>query len=148
MPATYQFGRVLVIFANHLARFDHADHRAVRGSASGGQELVCDCEMSGSQRVSGWINAFFPYILLDSETAPYRMKVNSHALAWRGATDRESGPREYQFPWALSRVPFLWKVDTQQIQMEFAGGFVGISRDQETPALRPVIGWAVQQASP
>jgi len=56
------------------------------------------------------------------------------------------GPRHNEFPSGLSGVGFTWQYFTSEIAMEFLGGFVGVSQDPATLALRPAVGWAVREA--
>jgi hypothetical protein len=55
------------------------------------------------------------------------------------------GPSVSDLPSGLSRVPFRWRYRKELVAMEFLGGFVGVSQDSETLALRPEIGWAVRE---
>lgn len=48
--------------------------------------------------------------------------------------------------WAF-QTPFIWKYLGHEYEMEFAGGFVGVSQDSETQIIRPVLGWAVLDTS-
>ncbi len=57
-----------------------------------------------------------------------------------------SGPRISDLPLGLSKVPFGWDYLDQSFDMEFLGGFVGVTQDQKTLTLRPEIGWAVREA--
>lgn len=49
----------------------------------------------------------------------------------------------------LSKVLFQWEFPLQNLafDMEFVGGFVGVSQDQQTLAVRPEVGWAVLEAN-
>jgi hypothetical protein len=44
----------------------------------------------------------------------------------------------------LSRAPFKWDCGGKPYEMEFVAGFMGIAQDEQSKALRPEIGWAVQ----
>ena len=46
----------------------------------------------------------------------------------------------------LSCVGFTWEYLLKEIAREFLGGFVGVSQDPATLALRPAVGWAVRDA--
>jgi Domain of unknown function (DUF4419) len=101
---------------------------------------------SGGPYVTGWINVLFPY--LDGASRKEPIVRNDYALAWSLDRDGdEEGPTLSSFPRGLSTVPFLWKYLGTQIPMTLAGGFVGSSQDPETLAVRPAIGWAVQEAA-
>jgi hypothetical protein len=56
------------------------------------------------------------------------------------------GPRIFDLPVGLSKAPFCWHFLKQDFDMEFLGGFVGVSQDKETLAVKPEIGWAVREA--
>ncbi len=59
------------------------------------------------------------------------------------------GPETNSFSMGLSKVPFEWEFPLENLvfDMEFVGGFVGVSQDQQTLAVRPEIGWAVLEAT-
>jgi hypothetical protein len=100
-------------------------------------------DMSGGPFVTGWINALFPYIQ-DCQTKGYTLE-NHFVDSWSEAMNEEfgGGPSTDSFPVGLSKVPFVWKYYDLTFDMEFIGGFVGVTQDQQTLALRPEIGWAV-----
>jgi hypothetical protein len=52
-------------------------------------------------------------------------------------------------PGGVSQVPFRcrWPGRDEDAAMEFLGGFVGVTQDAATLALRPKLGWAVRQGS-
>ena len=95
--------------------------------------------MSGGAQITGWVNVLFPYL----EQAPGVFTPNPHASRWKG----NGGPTANRFPLGMSKAPFEWLVMQEQHSMEFLGGFVGVSQDPETLALRPEIGWAVRPAT-
>jgi Domain of unknown function (DUF4419) len=88
----------------------------------------------------------FPYIK-DSETEAYILK-NSYVNNWfkkmelKQESSWEGGLATDDFPLGLSKVPVKWKYLIETFEMEFVGGFVGVSQDQETCAVRPGIGSA------
>jgi hypothetical protein len=102
---------------------------------------------SGGPYVTGWINVLFPYL---DEGGPGGIAPNPHALRLRWSLDGargDSGPTLGTFPRGLSSVPFTWKYLGTPLRMTLAGGFVGISQDPQTRAVRPAIGWAVHEAA-
>ena len=105
----------------------------------------------GGPYVSGWINTLFPYIKRHPEWSlkdPGELQVNEFAYRWEGAAgEKENGPTSTQFPWGLSRAPFVWHYYLKNIPMEFVGGFVGASQNPDTMTVRPAIGWAVRKAA-
>jgi hypothetical protein len=104
---------------------------------------------SGGPYISGWINTLFPYIKVHPEvlgTHDGELRMNEHAYCWEGVSDNDKNrPTSTQFPWGLSRAPFVWNYYSTDIPMEFVGGFVGVSQNPVTMAVRPAIGWAVRK---
>jgi hypothetical protein len=64
----------------------------------------------------------------------------------REAVSYREGPRLADLPSGLSKAPFRWEHLERSFDMELLGGFVGVSQDRETLAVRPEIGWAVREA--
>jgi hypothetical protein len=106
---------------------------------------------SGGPYISGWINTLFPYIKRHPEvlgTHDGELRVNESAYRWEGASgDDKNRPTSTQFPWGLSRAPFVWNYQLTDFPMEFVGGFVGVSQNPGTMAVRPAIGWAVRKTA-
>jgi hypothetical protein len=106
---------------------------------------------SGGPYVSGWINTLFPYIKRYPGHAgmhPGQLQVNEFAYRWEDAgDDDQKGPTSTRFPWGLSCAPFAWNYYLTDIPMEFLGGFVGVSQNPVTMAVRPAIGWAVRKTA-
>lgn len=104
---------------------------------------------SGGPYVSGWINALFPYTKRYAESPSSHsgeLRVNEFAYRWEDASG-ENRPTSSQFPWGLSRAPFVWHCYLTDFPMEFVGGFVGVSQNPVTMAVRPAIGWAVRKTA-
>jgi len=59
-----------------------------------------------------------------------------------------AGPSLSSLPIGMSKAPFSWDYLNRSFDMEFLGGFVGVSQDRETLAVKPEIGWAVREAPP
>ena len=108
---------------------------------------------SGGPFVTGWINVLFPYV-----EAPYMLKWSLHrsgqvipeeqkgGLAyWNHRVTRWDGAAHTaaEFPTGLSSAPFSWKYLSSEFPMVFTGGFVGVSQNAGTGAVRPAIGWAI-----
>jgi hypothetical protein len=112
---------------------------------------------SGGPVITGWITAFFPY-LKDYRTrqATVRSRILSEDQrddleemlypAGKPETGWATGPTIEYLPSSLSKAPFRWQYLDKTFAMEFLGGFVGVTQDEETLALRPEIGWAVREA--
>jgi len=54
-----------------------------------------------------------------------------------------SGINPGSITWGFSKAPFIWEYFGQSFEMNFLGGFVGVSQDPETRAIKPEIGWLV-----
>jgi hypothetical protein len=106
-------------------------------------------DRSGGPYVSGWINTLFPYIKRHGElpgTNSGELQVNEFLQRWDGANGEEMRlPTITKFPWGLSRAPLVWNYYLTDFPMEFLGGFVGVSQNPDTMAVRPAIGWAVRK---
>lgn len=95
---------------------------------------------SGGPYVTGWINVLFPY--LDEGSPKDGIVRNDAAFTWSDAAGGK-GPTIGRFPCGLSRVPLAWNYLGTLFPMTLQAGFVGISQDRQTRAVRPAIGWAV-----
>ena len=88
--------------------------------------------------INGWVAKFFPY-LREFPGGPTR-RLNP-------IFEDGEGLSSYSAPPGLSRVPFTL-VDqrtTQRREMEALGGFIGVTQNKQTLALRLKIGWAVRE---
>jgi hypothetical protein len=95
---------------------------------------------SGGPWITGWINVLFPYLERNGR------QRNPYVGSWREVGERiDCGPKTNELPSGLSRVDFLWDYLGTEIPMELLAGFVGVSQDPRTLALRPAIGWAVRE---
>lgn len=108
------------------------------------QQLYKVYNGSGGATVSGHVNAFFPYLHREPWGEHAEVYVNKHVgvskdMAW-------TGPGINNFPLGMTKVPFVWDYLGTRIDMNFAGGFVGIAQDPETLAVSPAIGWTVSGA--
>ena len=97
---------------------------------------------SGGPYITGWINALFPY--LDGIPGDSTIERNPLALSWTDA--KAHGTTLGRFPAGRSRVPLAWKYLGTVIPMMLQAGFLGMSQDPDTCALRPTIGWVVHAA--
>jgi len=90
---------------------------------------------SGSPYISGWMINLFPYLW------EYRGKLVPNNSFPEEALKRYVGP-EYP-PASTSKCPIKWLYLAREIPMHFHAGFIGVSQDPASMALRPEIGWAV-----
>jgi hypothetical protein len=120
---------------------------------------------------TGWCTVFFPYLNdsdgnatepnpwlagdpdLEALIAP-RVEIRPSRLLFQQDPRVRHGLYEGQLPTGISTAPFVWEVRMSEgtllsrYDMEFLGGFVGITEDSRTLCLRPEIGWAVRKACP
>jgi len=93
---------------------------------------------SGGAVVTGWVNILFPYV--QQSSGVYRAN-NISRVKW-DTKEHFWGNKPNYFPMGISKVPFVWKCSGKEFDMEFAGGMVGASQNDEG-VLRPEFGWAV-----
>jgi hypothetical protein len=94
---------------------------------------------SGGPYLTGWIIKFFPYIQSwdypSGQVNPFVQRES------RGPHD---GLTPNQFPSRQSAAPFTWHYRDADYAMRLVAGFLGVSQNHRTKALRPEISWAVQ----
>jgi len=93
---------------------------------------------SGGPFVTGWINVLFPYLV--------RRRTSRNCRFWNHSATRwedGAGHTAAEFPTGLSSAPFSWKYLDSEFPMVFTGGFVGVSQNAGTGAVRSAIGWAI-----
>jgi hypothetical protein len=120
----------------------------------------------GGSLANSWLVKLMPYLkqwhtgqfternrLLEEPFAPYPSapavpKLNRPAGRRRFYPDEPAvSPRS--LPTGVSAAPFtLVKRARNSVAMEFLGGFLGVTQDAASLALRPYIGWAVRRRSP
>jgi hypothetical protein len=95
----------------------------------------------GSDNVNGWLVRLVPY-LKNWRTGNFTVR--------NPLLDDPGGQVSTNLlPSGVSQVPFRcrWQGQDEDAAMEFLGGFVGVTQDAATLALRPKLGWAVRQGS-
>lgn len=102
-------------------------------------------EGSGGPTITGWILRFFPYFLLDN-VPKLRNVIPPDAAVETTKPVRIF--RMHNLGTGLSLAPFKWRFPDRTFDMQFVAGFLGITQDHDTKALRPEIGWAVCEAKP
>ena len=99
---------------------------------------------SGGTNISGWINALFPYMKNHRDKGLFTAR--NRFMARDKWNVEYGGSSSDCFPSGLSQAPFTWKYMGTDFDMKFTAGFVGVSQDPTTLAVRPAIGWAVGDA--
>jgi len=95
----------------------------------------------GTDILNGWLTKLVPY-LKNYRTGNFT--VRNPLLH-----DPTETVTSTQLPNGVSQVPFVCQYgsNAEDSAMEFLGGFVGVTQDATTLALRPKLGWAVRQGS-
>ena len=109
-------------------------------------------DSSGGPHMNGWINCLFPfewnYVTSRFDTRneyvdrwqwPVLDDALEEELPWEGA-------KQKALPLGVSRAPVTWRVivPPAEYRYELLAGFVGVSQNPETRAVRAEIGWAVR----
>lgn len=94
-------------------------------------------EYYSAQIVNGWVTKFFPYVKEGKSNKDFvRNKMDgSQELFLMG------------FPRGIIRCPFAYVFRRVTLPMDMVAGFIGIAQDAETGTLRPLINWAIVDAS-
>ncbi len=112
---------------------------------------------SGGPYYSGWVTRLFPYVEsgrefgvnpeLGKPLAPEihaddppggRASIERPVVRTRGG-----GLASSNIPCAIRRTPFIWKHFLRYRKMEFCGGFVGVTQ-QDDGVVVPAVGWGVR----
>jgi hypothetical protein len=99
-------------------------------------------DMSGGPNVPGWINVFFPYVGSNADE-PRRNTYLERGLEGLCAPSFH-GHSTKAFGSGLASVPVQWNCFGEQVELQFTGGFVGMSQDA-SGAIRPELGWVVRE---
>jgi hypothetical protein len=90
---------------------------------------------SGGPYVTGWIVTLFPY---------FGKKRNAYLENWERRREIVFiGVKTTSFPRGVVYCPFKWLYQGNEIPMHFYAGFMCVTQDLHTLAVRPEIGWAV-----
>ncbi len=92
----------------------------------------------GQGSVSGWVNAFFPYVNGAPQTTAM---ARNEFVDWQKGGD---GIDEFDFPMSLVSAPMLLDDNGTKYDTMFYGGLVGVTVDQSTWAVKAESGWALQ----
>ncbi len=105
------------------------------------QELYKQERAYGGAVVNGWLVKLVPY-LKNGRTGNF--SVRNPLL-----DDPEAIISTGQLPSGVSQVPFRcrWSGRAEEDAMEMLGGFLGVTQDASTLALRPKLGWAVRRGT-
>jgi hypothetical protein len=96
-------------------------------------------DQSGGPYVTGWITAFFAYVL--TRDGPMFKRL----FDWRSLTSAElGGYATNQFPSHVSKLPFVWDCAGTRIDMTLAAGVTGVDYDDDA-YLTPRLGFVVAE---
>ena len=103
-------------------------------------KIYKEADDSGGPFVSGWILTLFPYVGTGKD-----LSRNSYLKSWKEERTGFSfgGFESSSFSRGTVSTPFNWEYFDTTYPMHFFAGFMGVSQDPKTLALRPEIGWAV-----
>ena len=99
---------------------------------------------SGGPFITGWITTLYPY-------RGKRNVRNTFISSWRERKGDDALSRSFygmtsdSFPPGLCSTPFIWNSLGTECHMIFYSGFMAVSQDPNTLALRPEIGWGVAE---
>lgn len=96
--------------------------------------------------ITGWMLKFYPYLADDSKNPLIGIDLEKYSRQISKQKEYQSGQSVLElsdFPKGLSKADFVLDNLGEVSQMEFLAGFVGISQDVKTKALRPEINWSV-----
>jgi hypothetical protein len=108
---------------------------------------------SGGPYLTGWIAVLFPYLSPSNRRgndAREALERSAYLSDWKRGMKQSfgGGPTTRDLPAGLSMAPFTWDCVGQKLDMELLAGFVAVSQDPRTLALRPAIGWSVREKPP
>ena len=90
---------------------------------------------SGGPYITGWIVTLFPYAGRGKRRNGYLENWNKEYVF--------GGVKTTYFPRGVVYTPFKWIYQGNEVPMHFYAGFMCVTQDPHTLALRPEIGWAV-----
>ncbi len=100
---------------------------------------------SGGPFITGWLVKFFPYVKnVDNTGNDEKLTYAVNRYLDYIPTGELNSFTANQAGTGFSHVPFKWDQGVVTYEMEFVAGFIGMTQDKESKALRPEIGWAVQ----
>jgi hypothetical protein len=92
---------------------------------------------SGGPYITGWILTLFPYFGRGE-------RRNAFLDSWEKKSDIVFiGVETTSFPRGVVYCPFTWLYQGNKIPMHFYAGFMCVTQDPHSLAVRPEIGWAV-----
>ena len=94
---------------------------------------------SGGPFITGWVVTLFPYLGRDVK----KMHTKSYLKSWGTVSCFHAGVATDSFPSDSVSTPFVWQYFTEEFEMYFYAGFLGVGQDKKSLSLQPVIGWAV-----
>ena len=95
---------------------------------------------SGGDTVTGWCNAFIPYIFTRDKYSENRSVGDGTGgkLCW--------GTHPWDFPSSYTKAPMTWLYYDTKIECDMVGGIVGIQQRQSDGMVAPIVGWIVKKS--
>ena len=97
---------------------------------------------SGGDVVTGWCNAFIPYIFVDDQ-------YKENGTVADGTCDDENryfwGTHPWDFPSSYTKAPMTWVYYGTPIECEMVGGIVGVQQRRSDGMVAPIVGWMVKK---
>ena len=115
------------------------------------KQIYSPRENYGGELITGWIANLFPYL---REAVSEQCRVRNGFVRWprsAGAPPSETHPLSFEaLPTGISMAPFRLEDRREEGPIkkdarELVAGFVGITQDHATKALRPEIGWGMRE---
>jgi len=101
---------------------------------------------SGGPFITGHVNALFPYVGSGNKKNSCMGIYRPQKVGDKYSRNFERGNTLSSFNQSISKVPFIWNYFDTIYPMEFAGGLIGISQDDQG-SVRCEFGWAVRDES-
>lgn len=102
---------------------------------------------SGGPFISGHVNAFFPYVNSTNKRNEYLGTYRPTTVGDRfNSIDMGHGNTLSDYNQSISKVPFIWNYYDSILPMEFIGGLIGLTQDNQG-AVSCAFGWAVRDES-
>jgi hypothetical protein len=113
-------------------------------------------ERYGVDDLNGWLLKFIPYVRRERNESP----VHRNPVLERESFETPLSPEQLMqhgpivgctssmLPTGVSRVPVICQYRSgESLPLQFLGGFVGVSQSPDDSSLRPVLDWAISEAS-
>ena len=95
---------------------------------------------SGGATVTGWCNAFIPYIFT-------RDKYSKNTTVGDGTGGEKFwGTHPWDFASSYTKAPMTWLYYNRKIECDMIGGIIGVQQRQSDGMIAPIVGWIVKKS--